>query len=149
MSVCVYVCLSVCLSVCHVCHVCQSIQQEVTGTDDSSHFTSTPHVVKQVLVALSALSNPVIYLWLMPDYRQACRRLLLPPTGCCRPPTRLARVTPHSPRPADPTGAGPLDSNSTQLVVWTCGTAAQVTNGEARYSRRHAPKPFRPRHPLV
>ncbi|XP_076456364.1 QRFP-like peptide receptor [Babylonia areolata] len=56
--------------------------EEVTGTDDSSQFSSTPHVLKQLFVALSALSNPVVYFSLMPDYRRSLRLLLCPATCC-------------------------------------------------------------------
>ncbi|KAL8561512.1 hypothetical protein ACOMHN_057206 [Nucella lapillus] len=56
--------------------------EEVTGTDDDSQFSSTPHIIKQVFIALSATSNPIIYFSLMPDYRQALKSLLLP-ARCC------------------------------------------------------------------
>jgi hypothetical protein len=45
------------------------VKQEVTGTDDDTMFTSTPHIIKQIFVALSAVSNPIVYFTLMPEYR--------------------------------------------------------------------------------
>ena len=36
--------------------------QEVTGTDDTSEASSTPHAIKQTFIAISAVSNPILYL---------------------------------------------------------------------------------------
>nr|KAG5701117.1 hypothetical protein BaRGS_002593 [Batillaria attramentaria] len=53
------------------------VNEELTGTDDSSLSASLPHVIKQTFVALSVVSNPIIYILFLPGFRQGLTNLFL------------------------------------------------------------------------
>ena len=51
----------------------------MTGTDDTSESGSVRNTVKQLVVAMSTVSNPILYALMNPRFRKAARRVL-----CCR-----------------------------------------------------------------